>query len=113
MKVCHHDKTQKFEHGATCTAFEYPINDKDINLALIELDGRYPTEGRAVNEICKELAYVLSGQGSVEVEGEVIELTAGDVVLIEPGEKYFWQGRMKLLMPCTPAWTAEQYRQVN
>ena len=31
-----------FQNSPTCTAYEYPLNDKELNIALIEIKGRYP-----------------------------------------------------------------------
>jgi mannose-6-phosphate isomerase-like protein (cupin superfamily) len=110
MKIVKKSQIVRFDHGPTCTAREYPLNDKDINVASIDLNGRYPEKGCAVNEVSKETAYVIAGSGKVVVDGIASEVTEGDLVLINPGEKFFWEGKMTLLMPCTPAWTPEQYR---
>jgi hypothetical protein len=37
----------------------------------------------------------------------------GDLVLIEPGEKYFWEGNMDLFIPCSPAWYPEQHKLID
>ncbi len=34
------------------TAWEYPVLDKALHGAVIELSGRYPDTGRVVNELC-------------------------------------------------------------
>ena len=47
------------------------------------------------------------------VEGEEVNLNQGDLILIEPGEKYFWQGNLKLFISSTPAWSPEQYKEVE
>lgn len=110
MKIVKKSEVVKFEHGQTCTANEYPVNDKDINVAIIELNGRYPEKGCAMNEISKELAYVMAGSGKIVVENNETEVAEGDLVLVNPGEKFYWEGNMKLFMPCTPAWNPEQYK---
>lgn len=113
MKVVHNNQTEEFKNSAVCTAIEYPLDDKDINGAVIKLNGRYPDKGRVVNLKCKELAYVIKGSGRVEVENETVELNEGDLVLIEPEERYFWEGNLVMFMPCTPAWYPEQHREVE
>jgi len=65
------------------------MNDKDINGAVIELNGRYPKEGRAVNLKCKEMAYVIKGSCKLVLEGEETLLNEGDLILIKAGEKYY------------------------
>lgn len=113
MKIVYKNQTEKFKNGETCTAIEYPMGDKDINGAVIELGGRYPDKGRTMNEKCKEMAYVINGSGRVVIEGKEAQLNEGDLVLIDPGERFFWEGNMKLFMPCTPAWYPEQHKQVE
>lgn len=113
MKIVRKNQTQRFNHGLTCTAIEYPLADADINVAVVELNGRYPQKGWAMNELSKELAFVAEGFGEVDVDGEKAAVGAGDLVLINPGEKYFWSGKLKIVMPCAPAWTQEQYKLIG
>jgi mannose-6-phosphate isomerase-like protein (cupin superfamily) len=113
MKIVHKNQTKKFKNSDVCTAVEYPLGDKDINGAVIELEGRYPDKGRVVNLKCKELAYVIKGSGKVLVEGKEVVLNEGDMVLIEPGEKYYWEGKMTMFVPCVPAWYPEQHEEVK
>jgi hypothetical protein len=35
----------RHENSPKCTAYEYMMDDKDINIALAEIDGRYPDTG--------------------------------------------------------------------
>lgn len=113
MKIVKKSQTKIFANSEYCTAIEYPLNDKDINGAVIKLRGRYPNKGVVINLKCKELAYVIKGSGKLVVEDEEIQLDAGDLALIEPNEKYFWKGNMILFTPCTPAWYPEQHQQLN
>jgi mannose-6-phosphate isomerase-like protein (cupin superfamily) len=113
MKAVYKNQSHEFRNSLVCTAIEYPLGDKDINGAVIKLKGRYPDKGRVVNLKCKELAYVIKGAGRVVVEGKEIQLHQGDLVLIEPGEKYYWEGEMELFMPCAPAWYPEQHKEIN
>jgi len=113
MKIVKKDQRKEFKNGDYCIAFEYPMEDKNINGAVIKLSGRYPDKGWAVNEICKEMGYIISGSGKLVVEDKEYELTAGDLVLINPGEKFYWQGDMEIFMPCAPAWSPNQYKTVK
>lgn len=107
MKYLEKEKSQKFEHGAI-TAYEYPLGDPDINCALVELKGRHPDQCWLINEKCKEMVFVVRGLVQLTTENETVSLKEGDIVLINPLEKYFWNGDCTLLTPCTPAWTPEQ-----
>lgn len=113
MKFIGKDQTKTFKNSDACTAIEYPMGDKDINGAVIELAGRYPGKGRAMNLECKEMAYVIKGSGKVTVEGKEIKFNEGDLILIEAGEKFFWEGVAQIFMPCTPAWHPGQYKEVE
>jgi len=110
MKIIHKNQTEEFKNGNNCIAVEYPSGDKDINGAVIKLTGRYPENGMAVNLKCKELSYVIMGSGVVTVESEEIDVSEGDLILIEPGERYFWDGNLTMFVPCVPAWYPEQHR---
>ena len=93
-----------------CIAYEYLTNDKDINVAYVEIDGRYPDKGRVVNTKCKEIGFVTEGTGKLVVEGNEQTLGAQDVFLILPNQKYYFEGKLKLVVPCTPAWHPEQHK---
>ncbi len=110
MKIIRKDQTEKLKNSEACLATEYPLSDKDINGAIIELTGRYPAQGRVVNLECKEMSFVVKGSGKVVVENKAINLEAGDLILIEPGEKYFWDGNLTLFIACTPAWHPAQHQ---
>lgn len=47
------------------------------------------------------------------VDGKTYHLKENDVVLIDVNEKYFWQGKMRLGLPCAPAWFAEQHEEID
>jgi len=113
MKIVKKKDREKHENSKNCTAFEYPLGDKDINGAVAKITGRYPDKGSVVNEVCKEIAYVIEGSGKVVVEGKEVKLNKGDLILIEPREKYYWEGNMEMFMPCTPAWYIEQHKEID
>ena len=113
MKIIHKNQTEEHKNSDVCTAIEYPLGDKDINGAFFELSGRYPKEGRVVNMECKELAYIIEGSGRVVVEEQEVKLNNGDLILIEAGEKYFWEGNLKMFVPCIPAWYPEQHKELK
>jgi mannose-6-phosphate isomerase-like protein (cupin superfamily) len=105
---------KEFANSQTCTVHEYQFEDKDINGAIGTINGRYPEQGFVVNEVCKELVYVLSGNGRLVTEKQSIQLLPEDMALINPGEKYYFDGtELKLLMPCTPAWFPEQHKETK
>lgn len=113
MKIIHKNQTKTFKNSDVCIATEYPLGDNDINGATIELSGRYPAKGRVVNLKCKELAYIIEGSGEVVVEEKKVELNKGDLVLIEPEERYFFDGNLTMFISCAPAWHPKQHKEVE
>jgi mannose-6-phosphate isomerase-like protein (cupin superfamily) len=113
MKISLKNQTIERKNSDLCHVTEHPLDDSMLNFATIKLTGRYPDVKRATNQQCKELVYVHEGSGEVVVEGERYVLNAGDIVLIEAGEKYYWQGNMHLFISCHPAWTKDQHQLVD
>jgi mannose-6-phosphate isomerase-like protein (cupin superfamily) len=101
----------RFENSPGCVAYEYPTKDKDINVAFIEINGRYPDKGYVINEAVKEIVFVLEGPGKIIIGSEEHGLEEGDVVLIPPKQKYFFDGKLKIIASCNPAWYPEQHKQ--
>ncbi len=104
--------TELFE-GKTNKTYDYNIEDKDINYCIVEINGRFPVDKYAINLDCKEMAHILEGNGILVVEGKKYQLKKDDVVLIDKNEKYYWEGKMKLGIPCSPAWYPEQHKEVD
>jgi mannose-6-phosphate isomerase-like protein (cupin superfamily) len=113
MKITHKENAIERKNSDYCLVTEYPKWDEALDFAIVRLNGRYPEEQRVTNTMCKEIVYVQEGQGAVEVEGKRYSLKAGDVVLIEVGEKFFWEGEMTLFISCRPAFYIEQHQAVE
>jgi mannose-6-phosphate isomerase class I len=113
MKIVKLEKAEKFNNSDKCEVLEYPLEDADINCATAKITGRYPEKGYCVNEQCKELIYVIEGYGTLNKKEESISFKKGDVILIDKGEIYFWDGNCEIVMPCTPAWYPEQHKLIE
>ena len=105
MKLSSND----FENSPTCRGLAFVSDDAPIDMAIIEISGRYPEVGQAVNHECHEMVTVVSGAGSVTVAGVLYELAAGDVVHVPPETPFVWDGNMTITMACTPPFSGEQY----
>lgn len=92
----------KNENSLDCTVYEYPFEDEDINMAAVELTGRYPSSGYVFNESVKEMIFVVSGTGKIIIEESEYALHKGDMILILPKQKYFLEGDLELVIPCSP-----------
>ena len=102
----------RHENNPKCIAYEYPMGDKDINVAFIEINGRYPDKDYVTNESVKELVFVVEGEGKIVIEKQEHRLEEGDVVLIHPQQRYFFDGNLKIIVTCNPAWYPEQHKEV-
>lgn len=108
MNIRRSNEAITHQNTSTCVAYEYATSIDAVNAAVIELSGRYPDEGWVMNTICTSLVHITQGRGSIEGEHGTTQLSTGDQVLIAPGEKYSFDGSMRLLYVATPAWTPEQ-----
>ncbi len=113
MKLVKLEQAKEFLNSDKCKGIEYPLDDKDINFSIATINGRYPDNGYCVNEECKELIYVIDGNGSLNKKDDKIEFNKGDVVLIDKGEIFYWDAQCTIAMPCTPAWYPEQHKLLN
>lgn len=113
MKKC--SKNQAIEHKNSdhCIVSEFPTDDGDINFATAKITARYPKTGLASNTLCKEIIYVQEGIGKIVVNNIEYILKQGDVALISPNEKYYWDGNMTIHIACTPAFTPEQHIHID
>lgn len=112
MEYLTKENSLKFKNG-NITAREYPINDPDINCAVVEIKGRHPASDFLINEKCKELVYITNGVVSLNTEDQSVVLNEGDMAMIKKGERYFWDGYATMITSCTPPWTPEQNKNVK
>lgn len=110
MEHVSYENACKKQPSCDCTVWEYKMQNREINLAIAEIRGRYPETGFALNEKCTEIGYVLRGSGRLVTEEKTATLNEGDAVCIPSGEKYYWEGNLTVLLPCSPAWVPEQHR---
>jgi len=113
MKISFIHRAINKANSTACSVTEYALNHEMLDVAIATISGRYPDERRVVNQQCDELAYVLEGEGKLILNHEEHKLSAGDVVLIEAGEKYYWEGNMKLFLSCRPAWKKDQHKIID
>ena len=114
VKTIKKELAEKGTNNKICKTWEYSFGDSDIDLGVATIKGRYPEEGYCMNTICKELVFVLEGEGILYFEKEKVSFQKGDAILIDKNEKYYWDtSYCKVSMTCTPAWSLEQYKKVQ
>lgn len=52
--------------------------------------------------------YVIEGNGYFSFNGDAQVVDKGDLIVVPPGTKYTFGGKLKMLLINTPAWLAEQ-----
>ena len=107
----HVKKKEAIKHinSSGFTVYEYPMQNGAMNIGVAEIARRYPEQGYAINHKCSEMGYILKGSGKLVTANQEVILSAGDVVYIPPGEKFYWEGTMTLILPTAPAWSPEQH----
>ena len=116
MEIIRKDEEIKGENSSSCKTIEYSFKNKDMDLGIATITGRYPEKENeyCVNTECTELIYVLEGNGKLQFGNEEVDFFMGDTILISPNEKYAWiTDYCKVSMVCTPAWNNDQHKIVN
>jgi mannose-6-phosphate isomerase-like protein (cupin superfamily) len=109
MQISFKRQAIESKNSESCIVTKSLIEDETMDFVSVKINGRYPTAKRATNKKCKEIIYVNEGGGKVVVDGKEHLINAGDVILLEAGEKFYWEGNMSLFISCRPAWTQEQH----
>lgn len=94
----------------------FTIETPRLGLAVAEINGFYPPEGKwAVNSGVEEMYFVVAGEGVISYESiGVMRLKEKDGVHIPHGQKYSIEGRnLKLVIATAPSWYPEQHEWVD
>jgi mannose-6-phosphate isomerase-like protein (cupin superfamily) len=114
MKIIAKNQAAKIQNSDQCKVTEYPFDIKDINGSVISVKGRYPENGYAMNEVRKEIVYIINGSGKITMsDGSITKFDTGDSLFIDTNEKYFWQGQFESYMACSPAFYPEQHKEIE
>ncbi len=114
MKIIKLDEATEKSNSEKCKITDYSFGDNQLNLVVTTITGRYPESGYCLNEISKELIYVLEGEGKIVFENTNIKITKGDSILISPNEKYYWDCKYCVAtITCTPPWNLKQYKHIE
>ena len=94
--------------------YEYHDANKNLGMAVSELNGRVPADGKMKNNIVHEVYYVLSGSAKVFTNNNVFEISEGDVLHIDAGQEFYVEANnLKLVIPTCPAFYPEQWENVK
>lgn len=110
MKKWSHEEGQEFKNSDVCFGREYKPEGGKIDVAKIFIRGRYPENGWGYLEESHEMAVIVRGEGFVEIkDGGREDLVVGDVVYMEPLQRFRWGGDMDMIVPCGPAFDPNKH----
>lgn len=113
MRIIKKEDAELFNNSPVCDVVEYSFGDCDLDLGVSTIKGRYPDKGFSLNEKSKMIVYVVEGKGKLYLEDDMIYFEVGDTILINAGEKYYWDSDYCVLsIVSNPAWSALQYKQI-
>jgi mannose-6-phosphate isomerase-like protein (cupin superfamily) len=113
MEIVRANEAHQVKGSATVVATEYQTKDSDINVARVEIRGRFPETGTMRNNAVKEIVYVERGHGTVTINGVATLIEVGDVILYDKKEQVVWNGELNLIVACTPAWSPSQHELIQ
>jgi len=112
MLIKKEDRVQK-QISQDSFVWEYPFNNEKLGVCISKITGRFPDRGRAINNKCDEMYYVVSGTGKAIIEDKEFQLGYEDVLQIKAGNKYFIEGQELVIVVATsPEWQPEQAEMV-
>jgi mannose-6-phosphate isomerase-like protein (cupin superfamily) len=88
------------EHGV-CGYRRRLITEEDTDTANVTFL-RIDDSKMHYHETMTEFYYVIAGGGTITLDGEVSEITAGDLVMIPPGVRHTSDGEMEVLIVGVP-----------
>lgn len=96
------------------SVYEYPFGNKDLDVAVAEINGLYPKEGFVINRDVDMIYYIISGDAEITVENKKYDVHEGDSLFIKKGNKYRINGKnLKAVLSSSPAWNPDQYIETN
>lgn len=112
MKIVPSSQANKIQMSPAATVWEFTIEDKSVSGAIAQIKDRYPEKGFVVNEVSKELAFVIAGKGCIVSPIQKHPISVGDLIFLNNGESYVWEGALTLFMANTPKFDPGQHKNV-
>lgn len=110
MKFWKKDSGNRFKNSDKCFGYEYNPGNGKVDVATISIRGRFPEKGWGYLDESHEMAFILGGKGYIKNKsGDRHDLKKGDIVYIEPLERFCWGGNIDMVVTCGPAFNPEQH----
>lgn len=101
-------------NSKSCSVNEYDFPFKNLGIAIVKINGRYPDSGKAMNTECDEIYYVISGSAVIHTAEGDFKINKNDAFYFEKNKWYWVEGKhLEILLPTSPSWFPEQYRQID
>ena len=108
------DETQQFQNGATCLVHMYTFPSSKLGLVTAEISGRYPENGKIMNEVSDETYFVSSGSCTIHHETGDFSLGEGDVFFFPKGKWWWVEAEQLNIVVCTaPPCEKEQHQHLT
>lgn len=108
MVIKKHQSTP-IKEGDNSTIWDYPMPSEETGISYQILNGRKPEKGWYRNTVCREIIFVIDGKASVNIDDDEFDLSSGDVVILEVGQKHFGNyHNTRLITVTSPNWYEEQ-----
>jgi len=104
---------RKKENAPSCTVWEYDFPSKELWFAIVDINGRFPESGKAVNHQCDEIYYIIEGEWTIHQETGDYIIKQWDAFFFEKGKRYRVEGNnLKINVSTTPARFLQQYENI-
>ncbi len=112
MNIIPSSQAAKIQISPTATVWEFTFEDTSVSGAIAEIKDRYPEKGFAVNEVSKELAFIIAGEGFIVSPTQKHPISVGDLIFLDKGETYAWKtnSTLTLFMANVPKFDPKQHK---
>jgi mannose-6-phosphate isomerase-like protein (cupin superfamily) len=99
------------KHGVRMRIYNGAADCPQAAVVYQETDSGHAEE--FLHETSYFIYYIIEGSGTWIIEDIEYEVSAGDVVIVPPGRRFFFRGALKQLCVTSPAWDESGERHVR
>ena len=109
MQILDNKDCKYYKKNNACELYEYSAMGSEFDMAIAKISGKYPDRGYCINMICKEIIYIIEGEGIIYEGEKEHKIKKGDVIIIKNGERFKWDANCIASISCIPAWNPDKY----
>jgi mannose-6-phosphate isomerase-like protein (cupin superfamily) len=91
----------------------YNSKEQCLNAAVVYQETEKGHMEEFYHEKSAFIYYILEGHGKWIIEDVEYEVEAGDVVIVPPGKRFYFKGKLKQVCVTAPAWDEEFEKHVK